>query len=642
MTHLHGPWLCGPARPGTTPAILSSDITNSNSGGAGFNDFPGLIVPAGATIVAFISNNGSVEVSGVTYYPGGTGGIGATHALTQVEFEDLGTDQAHVEAWILTDAVAHTGSSGLLRYQFDDALDKQVYGWAVLGGVTSYTSTSTKGVSAAPSLAVTAGGSDLVLDFLGWWQNVGTPVASTPAGGQTIVEQETLNAGAGQRDGEGAIGKRTGGSSVSWTADESVTWGLLAVIFAGTCGQDVLNGTSARASRCDHQHHWHAITAPTADDDTTCGFRVGTRWVQLDDLETPTEIIAVWIAVDVSEGAAVWVQEPLHPEDHAARHANGGADALKLDDLATPDDNTDLNASTTRHGLLRKLSNVATEYLDGTGAWSAPAGGSGIPATLLDAKGDLVVASAADTAARLPVGTNAHVLTADSAEATGVKWAASPSGFSNPMTTAGDIIKGGTGGAAERLGIGSADDVLTVVSGALAWAAPGGSGSYVGYVVSAAPIYTTPTTTNLSNAGFAWAFPINIPGPMLVRGLNARASTGAAGTVTWGLFDPNADPTAATKVAGGTGVMGAAGIYLLAADSPPVAVSAGTYILILAMPTSTQPTVVVQSQVTVNASTKFIDPYTWDDTPDFTTGWADSSFIPLCWLEGDLLSGTQW
>ena len=51
--------------------------------------------------------------------------------------------------------------------------------------------------------------------------------------------------------------------------------------------------------------------------------------------------------------------------------------ATKLDDLATPDDNTDLNASTSRHGLLRKLSNVATEYLDGTGAWSTPAGSGG-------------------------------------------------------------------------------------------------------------------------------------------------------------------------------------------------------------------------------------------------------------------------
>lgn len=58
--------------------------------------------------------------------------------------------------------------------------------------------------------------------------------------------------------------------------------------------------------------------------------------------------------------------------------ANVDPSGIKLDDLAAPDDNTDLNASTSAHGLLRKLSNVATEYLDGTGAWSTPAGGSGL------------------------------------------------------------------------------------------------------------------------------------------------------------------------------------------------------------------------------------------------------------------------
>lgn len=49
-------------------------------------------------------------------------------------------------------------------------------------------------------------------------------------------------------------------------------------------------------------------------------------------------------------------------------------------------------------------------------------------ATAIDAKGDLIAGTAADSFSRLAVGTNGHVLTADSAEATGMKWAAAAGG----------------------------------------------------------------------------------------------------------------------------------------------------------------------------------------------------------------------
>ena len=53
---------------------------------------------------------------------------------------------------------------------------------------------------------------------------------------------------------------------------------------------------------------------------------------------------------------------------------------------------------------------------------------SEIPSTIVDAKGDIIAATAADTPARLAVGANATVLTADSTEATGLKWATPAAG----------------------------------------------------------------------------------------------------------------------------------------------------------------------------------------------------------------------
>lgn len=64
--------------------------------------------------------------------------------------------------------------------------------------------------------------------------------------------------------------------------------------------------------------------------------------------------------------------------DHSSQHESGASDEIKLDALGTPTDSTTLDATTSRHGLLPKLSGSSTQFLNGNGAWSTPTGGAGL------------------------------------------------------------------------------------------------------------------------------------------------------------------------------------------------------------------------------------------------------------------------
>jgi hypothetical protein len=97
----------------------------------------------------------------------------------------------------------------------------------------------------------------------------------------------------------------------------------------------------------------------------------------------------------------------------------------------------DLKGGTTGQ-VLAKASNTDLDY-----SWVAQDDSNAIQNAIVDAKGDLIGATAADTPARLAVGTNGQVLTADSTAATGLVWASpASSGGMTLINTGGTTLSG--------------------------------------------------------------------------------------------------------------------------------------------------------------------------------------------------------
>lgn len=133
-------------------------------------------------------------------------------------------------------------------------------------------------------------------------------------------------------------------------------------------------------------------------------------------------------------------------------------------------------------------------------------------ATAIDSKGDLVAGTAADTFARLAVGANNSVLTADSAEATGLKWATASAGgyttLASGSLSGNDLTLSSISQSYKELRL-VLNDFYVSASGNLQITVNGDSGSYYTSIgLRGQWDTTTQTTTAYSaigyNGTYAW------------------------------------------------------------------------------------------------------------------------------------------
>ena len=168
--------------------------------------------------------------------------------------------------------------------------------------------------------------------------------------------------------------------------------------------------------------------------------------------------------------------------------------------------------------------------------------------SIIDAKGDLIAGSAADTPARLPVGTDGYVLLADSSQTTGLRWGVDPAAAT--VDAKGDILVGTAADTIGRLPVGTNGQVLVADSSTgtgLAWSSEADPTAIAKTIIDAKGDLIVGTAADTPAR-----LPIGTNGQYLVA--NSSATEGVAWTTPNIALGTETSGNYVAGITGGTGV----------------------------------------------------------------------------------------